>query len=414
MNTRKNYPLLLASQFLSALADNAILQVILGPLMVQFKNGQITEQQQSIANIIYTSVLLVPYVLFATWTGYLNDRYPKTLGLLGGNVIKLIGTGVTMAGIWYGPVCQGFGYFIVGIGACLYSPAKYGILPEILPRERLVKANGTVELLTLVAILLGSISGAAIIDKLPVQTCYFIVAGIYGLSLVLNLLMSPTPAYPNVQLRDSTHEFKHNLLEIVKHARLLRILIGTSLFWICGALLKMNFQPWGQQVLHLGSMLQINLLGLWLSVGVMIGSVLAGQWYKVGDLTAARRHGFFLAGTITLLGLTQWFMKIGLTNPSYFVIPVLIIAGIAAGLFLIPLNAALQAESHQDKLGKTIATQNLLENLAMLGGSTFAFINVKIGFNPSQLLLALAVLVFLVVTWLRIPKNETAPATVAH
>jgi MFS transporter, LPLT family, lysophospholipid transporter len=82
-----------------------------------------------------------------------------------------------------------------------------------------------------------------------------------------------------------------------------------------------------------------------------------------------------------------------------------LIAGVMAGLFLIPLNAALQAESHQDKLGKTIATQNSLENLAMLAGSLFAFTNVSIGFDPSQLFFALAALVAIVVSVLRIPQR---------
>lgn len=406
MKSRHNYYLLLASQFLSAFADNAILIVILGPLMAQFKQGQITEQQQSIANVIYTGVLFIPYVLFASVAGYLNDRFPKTRCLMAGNVIKLVGTAITMTGLWQGSAWYGIGYFVVGIGACLYSPGKYGILPEILPIERLVKANGSVELLTLVAILVGSITGAYMVDHLSGMVCYGIVAAVYGASFLLNLAMERTPSYPEVKFKDSTREFAHNLREIIAHPRLPRVLIGTSLFWICGAVLKMNFQPWGQRVLHLENMTQINLLGLWLSIGVMFGSVLAGQWYKVGDLRATRRYGAMLSVTVALLGLTQWLMKQGLSHPSYYTIPVLIVTGVAAGLFLIPLNAALQAESHQDKLGKTIATQNGLENLAMIGASVFAFINIKIGFDPSQLFLALAVLVALVVAWLRIPPAQ--------
>ena len=85
--------------------------------------------------------------------------------------------------------------------------------------------------------------------------------------------------------------------------------------------------------------------------------------------------------------------------------------GLFDGLFLIPLNAALQDESHKDKLGKTIATQNGFENLAMLGGGVTAFCQVKSGFNPSELLLALALFVSIIVIWLKIPnKNESATA----
>ncbi len=303
------------------------------------------------------------------------------------------------------------GYFVVGIGACFYSPAKYGILPEIVPTEKLVKANGMVELLTLVAILFGSIAGSVVADavnkgNLSSLGAYSIVCGIYGLSLALNLFMERTPSYPEVQFRGSTGEFFRNFGHLFRSARLRRVLVGTGLFWICGALLKMNFQPWGQQVLKLETMTQVALLGLWLSLGVMAGSVLAGQLHKVGDLRTTRRYGAFLAVAIALLGAVQWLTGVGLPWPKPFAIGVLIIAGLFAGLFLIPLNAALQAESHQDKLGKTIATQNFIENTAMLAAGVFAWVNVKKGFDPSQLFYCLAVLVALVVAWLRIPERD--------
>ncbi len=106
-----------------------------------------------------------------------------------------------------------------------------------------------------------------------------------------------------------------------------------------------------------------------------------------------------------MLGGVEWFLHHGLASPQAMAIPVLIGTGVVAGLFLIPLNAALQAESHKDKLGKTIATQNAFENLAMLGGSIFAYVNVRIGLDPSQLLLGLALFVALVVTWLKFPAK---------
>jgi len=152
------------------------------------------------------------------------------------------------------------------------------------------------------------------------------------------------------------------------------------------------------------------LLGLWLSIGVMIGSVAAGYFYKVGDLRATRRYGWLLAGSVGVLGGVDWLLHHGLSHPSALAITVLIVAGVMAGLFLIPLNAALQAESHKDKLGKTIATQNGVENLAMLGGSVFALVNVQIGFDPSQLFLCLAALLAVIVCALKIPARQPEAA----
>lgn len=406
VTARRNYPLLLASQFLSAFADNFILMVILGPLLTDLKNGKITTMQQSIINIFYTSLLLIPYVLFAPLSGYLNDRFSKNRWLVGANFVKMLGSIVVAMSVDSGAVWLAVGYFIVGIGACLYSPAKYGILPEILPTVRLVKANGLMEMLTLVAILGGVIGGGFAFDDLSLKTCYWITIGVYGLSAGMNALMSRTPSYRNVRWQDSAQSFFRNLRDLWSQKRLARVLIGTALFWVCGVVLKENFQPWGQQVLKLQSMLQISLLNLWLAVGVMAGSVLAGQFYKVGDLHATRRNGWLLAAGIGVLGSLGWFLDAGLDYPKTLAIAVLTVTGFVAGLFLIPLNAALQAESHKDSLGKTIAAQNWFENFAMLCGSLIAYVNVKRGFNPSQLLLVLAVFVAVVCIWLKIPAKK--------
>jgi LPLT family lysophospholipid transporter-like MFS transporter len=405
---RRNYPLLLASQFLSAFADNFILMLIVGPLLVALKNGKITDMQQSVANIYYTSLLMAPYVLLAPLTGYLNDRFSKNRWLLGANFIKLIGSAAAAMSIVSGQGWLAAGYFIVGIGAAAYSPAKYGILPEILPLERLVKANGTMELLTLVAILTGNIAGAMAFDKLPLRVCYWITIAVYGFSLGLNLLMSRTPFYREVRFKGSVGAFFHNVAALFSHKRVARVLMGTALFWVCGAVLKMNFQPWGQQVLRLKTMTQISLLGLWLALGVMAGSVLAGQLYPVGDLRATRRYGWLLAAGLAALACIGALLHKGINYPMTLAISLLTVTGLMAGLFLIPLNAALQAESHKDKLGKTIATQNGFENLAMLCGSGIAYLDVKLGFNPSELLLVLAAFVAVVVIWLKIPEKLIA------
>src|SRR5580700_5575964 len=216
---RRNYPLLLASQFLSAFADNFILMLIVGPLLIAFKNGKITAMEQSVANIYYTSLLMFPYVLLAPLTGYLNDRFSKNRWLVGANFIKLTGSAAAAMSIVSGKAWLSAGYFMVGIGAAFYSPAKYGILPEILPKERLVKANGTVELLTLVAILTGNIAGAISFDKLPLGFCYLITIAIYAFSLGLNLLMTRTPSYPEVLFKGSVGQFYRNVGELISQKR---------------------------------------------------------------------------------------------------------------------------------------------------------------------------------------------------
>lgn len=410
MSKSRNYPLLLAGQFLGAFGDNAILAVIVGQLVYLQKSGAITTAELRTSNTIYTSLLFVPYVLLAPLAGYLNDRYAKTVWLTGGNALKLLGTGLCALSVWHGAAWQGIGYLMVGVGACFYGPAKYGILPEILPRERLVKANGLVELLTLVAILGGAIGGSVLADvfKDRVVVSYAVLGGIFSAALACNLFMTPTPHKPDVRLGRSVREFTGHLRDLLRDARLGRVLIGTALFWVCGAAMKINFQPWGLEVLQLPDNTQIALLGLWLSVGVMGGSMLAGQLHAVGDLRRTRTYGFALAGMLALLATVNslgfWRTPVVQLGSLHLVVPVvllLVAAGVAAGLFLIPLNAALQAESDPARLGKTIAVQNLGDNLGMLLAGAYVFAGVQAGISSSGIFLGLAGAVAAVVVWLR-------------
>ncbi len=397
MNTRRNYPLLLASQFLSAFADAVILAVILGQLTFMQQRMEITSEQLRDYNVRYTVLFFLPYIFLAPIAGYLNDRFAKTRWLLGGNVIKACGTIIAALSVWWGYQWQALGYLIVGVGACVYSPAKYGILPEILPTERLVKANGTVELLTLIAILTGPITGAIMVDRLPVLICYVVLIGIFALSLGLNLLMTQTPHDPTIRLRTSYKAFTSNFMSLARSPRLLRILLGTGVFWIAGAAMKMNFQPWGLEILKYKNNKQIALLGLWLGLGVMAGSILAGQLHKVGDVRKTRVYGSMLAALI---------MSLSLVPTPILAVPLLILIGTAAGLFLIPLNAALQAESHPDQLGKTIAAQNLIDNAAMLAIGALLSIGIKKGIDPQGVFLGLGATVLLCTLGLKIPKQS--------
>ncbi|MCL5098835.1 MAG: MFS transporter [Candidatus Omnitrophica bacterium] len=405
MKSNRNYGLLLASQFLSAFGDNALLVIILGPLTFLRESGRITSEQVNDANAWYSALFFFPFVLLAPLAGFLNDRYPKTSWLLGGNLVKLIGTGVSGIGVIAGSSWQSIGYGLVGIGACLYSPAKYGILPEILPSARLVKANGAVEMLTLAAILSGLWAGAKLVDQLTVLSCHEIVLGIYAGSLLLNVVMVRTPCNPAIGLRTSAGEFIRNLRQLLGHRRLGRILLGSGIFWFSGATLRTDLQSWGLEILREARVSDINnvdlaLLKIWLALGIIAGSLLAGRLHRVGDLRGTQWYGWLMGVCILLLGL------VGEAASMVIIDSALVIAGLSAGLFVIPLNAALQAESDPSKLGKTIATQNFVDYLAMLLGAGLVFGLTTINFNASEIFLALAVLVALAVTVLRIPKKE--------
>ncbi|MCC6352883.1 MAG: MFS transporter [Verrucomicrobiae bacterium] len=411
MRTSRDYALLLAGQFLGAFGDNFLLAAILGPLTFQLATGEITERGVNSENALFSAVFFVPFIALAPLAGFLNDRMPKTSWLFGGNALKMLGTVVGLVGVWiqsgeFQPSrdWQVAGYAIVGIGACLYSPAKYGILPELLPAERLVKANGTVEMLTLVAILGGLWGGATLYDharSLPI--CYLVCAGLYAAALAFNAAMSRTPHNPGATLGHSLGEFSSSLRALTTHPRLGRILLGCGIFWFAGATLRSNLQGWGLQVFDQAGIRDVNNQELaWLKVGMIMGivagSVLAGQLHRVGDLTWTRRYGMLLALGILPLGLVGGHLGIAA------VVMILVAAGLAAGLLIVPLNAALQNESDHAKLGKTIAIQNFIDYLSMLVGAGFLAALTQFGLSPTAIFVALPAALALLSLGLRMPE----------
>lgn len=402
MKPTRNYPLLLAGQFLSAFADNAILAVLVGQLTYWQQAGRLSGAALRTDSALLNTMMFIPYILLASVAGFLNDRHPKTAWLTGGNAIKLVGVGFCVIGVWQGFWVQGVGYFVIGVGAAFYGPAKYGLLPEIVVRERLVRANGMVELLTLAAILTGAIGGAAMADvwRDQVQWSLAGVAAIYAGSLLMNLAMTRTPSNPALKFGPSMKAFARHARDLYAAPRLGRVFFGTALFWFCGAATKINFQAWGIERLHFTSNTRIALLGLWLSVGLMIGSLLAGALLRVGDLRATRWLAFGLAGVIGSLVVVDdtpfWRLPAVAFRGLEVSLPlaaILAAVGIVGGLFLIPLNAALQAESPPAGLGKTIAVQNLTDNIGMSLAALFCAKAPDLRLSPSMVFGGLAVAV---------------------
>lgn len=412
MKSTRNYPLLLAGQFLGAFGDNFLLKALLGPLTYQLLSHQITGQEVSRLNSIFSAVFFIPFILLAPLAGWLNDRMPKTSWLLGGNLVKVAGAAIGLLGVWLHEgdfqaslTWQITGYSIVGIGACLYSPAKYGILPEIVPVERLVKANGTVEMLTLVAIVGGIGGGAALYDHVrSLPLVYLVSLGLYVLALGLNAAMVRTPCNPEAVLGRSVSEFGRTLGELARHPRLGRVLLGSALFWFAGSILRSNIQGWGLELFQATGMAvadisnqKLSYLLLAFTLGIVTGSVLAGQVHRVGDLSWSRRYGFFVAAGIALLGLLGG--RFGLP-PA---ITALVLTGLFCGLLLVPLNAALQHESDQTKLGKVIAVQNFTDYMAMLVGAIFLQVLTALNLAPNQVYVVLAITLALIALALRTP-----------
>lgn len=414
MKNGRNYPLLLTGQFLGAFGDNFLLAGILAPLTFMKSAAQITEQQVNETNTTFSIVFFLPFILLAPLAGFLNDRMPKTSWLLGGNLIKILGTLIGFAGIlavpsdYHGALFwQVIGYTVVGIGACVYSPAKYGILPEIVSADKLVKANGTVEMLTLVAILGGLGGGAWLYDETQSLTvCYGASLVLYALATILNGAMSRTSCNVTARLGDSVQVFFRHLGSLMTHRRIGRILLGCALFWLAGAFMRTNLHAWGISIFEGAGLSaeeitnkKLALLKVGLVLGIVSGSLLAGQFLRLGNLS---RQWLFALGLALGIALLGWLPgSVGFL----VIVPVLVLAGVMAGLLIVPLNASLQHETDQKALGKTIAVQNVVDYAGMLIGAALLGVMTKFDWTAHQSFLGLAVVVVLMTVGMKLSSK---------
>jgi LPLT family lysophospholipid transporter-like MFS transporter len=394
----RNYPLLLVGQFLGAFGDNFLLAAILGPLTYALSAGRVTEGAINGENALFGLIFSVPFIVLAPLAGYLNDRMPKTRWLVGGNLVKMAGTavgflGVSALGAGHAHALQVAGYGVVGVGACLYSPAKYGILPEIVPNARLVKANGTVEMLTLVAIVAGLGGGGILYDQtLSLPVCYGASLALYAAALLCNGAMARTPCNPGASLRRGAWEFGTSFLALVRSPRLGRILLGSALFWFAGSTLRSALQAWGLSVFAQSGVTHVTnfklvLLKVGLVAGIVSGAFLAGQLHRTGDLSWARRYAFLLAAGFAGLGL------LGGSCGLVPVVLVLILTGAAAGLLVVPFNAALQSETDPARLGKTVSIQNFTDYFGIAAGAAYLAFLSRFRLDPDQDMIVLGITV---------------------
>jgi MFS transporter, LPLT family, lysophospholipid transporter len=395
MNKKKTFNLLLLAQSLSAFGDNAVYSVIMGMLLMLVKSGQMSLVEFGVASAIYANCLFLPYVLFAPGLGWISDHFTKRRVLIFANIIKAIGCSIGLAGVLTGHNLMILGYLVVGLGAAVYSPAKYGIIPELKTEEELVKANAAMEMTTIFSILIGIIGGGLLIDNLGESTSFLILVMVYFGAVMFNILMDESNiSHKDERLVTAMKDFNGSLKTTFNKKFLYIPMLGTTIFWFSASFVKLNLSTWGQYVVKLDTATSIALLALWLSVGIIIGSFTAGRMFKTGQI---RQSWIFGLG----MGLAVLLMVVRYCN-YYLMMGELVILGILGGLFLIPLNAAIQAKADLRDIGKIIAIQNFLENGSMLLSAGFFWYMNKLSWSSIITFVSIGGFLCLInVLWLR-------------
>jgi LPLT family lysophospholipid transporter-like MFS transporter len=358
--------MIMAAQFFSALADNALLVVAIFVL----KDARAPDWQIPLLKLFFT----ISYVALAAFVGALADSMAKRRVMLISNGIKVVGCALMFAHVH--PLLA---YAVVGLGAASYSPAKYGILTEYLPHRLLVVANGWIEGLTVGAIILGVLMGGLLIDPslsarllavdLPmidtgldttVEISLAIVGGLYVLAGFFNLFI-PDTGVPLKPLRGSPRallaDFGHSFTALWKDKLGQISLAVTTLFWGAGATLQFIVIDWADRALGMGLSQASKLQGV-VAVGIAVGAIMAARRITLRGSVRVIPLGIAMGLLVPLMVLV---------SNLWLAVPLLVLIGACAGFFVVPMNALLQHRGHMLMgAGHSIAVQNFNENLSIL------------------------------------------------
>lgn len=335
---------LLIGQFLTAFSDNAILFAVVAIVLeAGLAEGWYVPALQS--------VFLIAYVVLAPWVGPFADMQSKPRVLIIGNLFKAAGVGLILINVE--PLIA---YALVGVGAAVYSPAKYGILPEMVGHDELVKANSWIEASTIAAIILGTLAGGKLAD-VSINGALAMVVILYLVSIIAALFIPALPAR-GASMQNALGDFRRLMQGFMHSPRARFAMVGASLFWGVAAVMRILLVAWAPLVLASRSAGDISELAFFLALGVIMGSALVPSLIPLEHLRRARLAAFGMGLFILLFSLVSsiWPARV-----------VLLLIGVCGGMFIVPINAALQDIGHRTiGSGRAIAIQNFFQNVAML------------------------------------------------
>ncbi len=386
MRMNRGFYTIMSAQFFSSLADNALLIAAIALLTEMHSPQWMTPLLKLFFGL--------SYVLLAAFVGAFADALPKGRVMFITNLIKIGGCASMFAGLH--PLAA---YAIVGLGAAAYSPAKYGILTELLPAEKLVMANGWIEGLTVASIILGAVLGGALINPqvsaallsfdmpfidtgvdTPVKASLSVIAAMYLIAAVFNLRIPETGAR---YARQRCHAW-HLITDFSRCYRMLwkdklgQISLGvTTLFWGAGATLQFIVLKWAEQSLHLRLDRAAILQGV-VALGVAVGAVAAARFVPLKKSL-----------DVMPLGVVMGLVVISMTmiHDVWLAYPLLMLVGMLSGFFVVPMNALLQHRGHVlMSAGHSIAVQNFNEQISVLGMLMLYALMIKINMNVNTVI----------------------------
>ncbi len=381
MRMNRGFFTIMAAQFFSSLADNALLIAAIALLTEMKSPAWMTP--------LLKLFFVLSYVLLAAFVGAFADSLPKGRVMFFTNLIKIFG-----CGMMFFHVHPLLAYAVVGFGAAAYSPAKYGILTELLPPEKLVAANGWIEGLTVISIILGTVMGGALVNphvssellsfdfpmldtgvNTPAQAALSIISVIYVMAALINLKIPDTGArYPHQP---------HSPFKLISdfagcYATLWKDKLGqislavTTLFWGAGATLQFIVLKWAEKSLHMPLDRAAILQGV-AAIGMAGGAAAAAHFVPLKKSLSVMPLGVAMGAVV--IAMTQ-------VHTTWLAYPLLVLIGALSGFYVVPMNALLQHRGYVlMSAGHSIAVQNFNENVSVLTMLVLYALMVKLNLN---------------------------------
>jgi MFS transporter, LPLT family, lysophospholipid transporter len=377
---KRGFYTIMSAQFFSSLADNALFVAAVELL----RTSGAPEWQRA----ALVPMFALFYVVLAPFVGAFADALPKGKVMFVSNSIKVVGCLMMLFGVH--PLLA---YAVVGLGAAAYSPAKYGILTELLPPSQLVKANGWIEGLTIGSIILGVLLGGQLIGPkvapillgfdLPLldtgidtgpEAAIASMVSLYIVAALFNLRIPRTEAalLPMHRPVALVADFSQC------NARLWADKLGqislatTTLFWGVSGNLRYIVLAWAAAALHYNTTQASSLVGV-VAIGTAVGAIVASMWMKLDRATSVIPLGIGMGLLVILMNFI---------NNVWVAAPFLILLGAIGGYLVVPMNALLQHRGHNLMgAGRSIAVQNFNEQACILGLGAFYTALTKFGLS---------------------------------
>src|SRR5690606_19288771 len=389
-------PYLLA-MFLNAFVDLGH-KIVIQNTIFKMYDGHV----QVILTAIVNGLILLPYILLFSPAGFLSDRFAKNSVMRVSAAAAVVLTLAITASYYLGWFEVAFAMtLLLGVQSAIYSPAKYGYLKPLVGKERLAEGNGVVQAVTIVAILTGTFAFSIVFelwfDRQGAADTRAILRAIAPLGWVL-VICSVVEFYlttrlPVLESGDSAlrfsaadyvrgHALRENLDPLRRNQIIRLSIIGLSVFWAVSQVMLAAFPSFAKESLNIHNTVLLQGMLATSGIGIIIGSFLAGRF--------SQRHietGLIPLGAAGIAAGLLWLP--GLQSVTAHCLNFFLI-GMMGGFFIVPLNALIQFHAGEHEMGKVLAANNLVQNIAMLGFLAVTALVATSGIKTSVLLMLIA------------------------